>query len=216
MRAAVLNGDKIEIKEIEQPKLVGKGAIVKVRGCGLCGSDIVKLKHHSVADGTVLGHEITMSTLQLDFLLPKKFNLEFYNSQNSIENPIMIHRGLIGTYERFLSILLEQTKGNLPFWLAPKQVIIIPVAEEHKAFADEIYTQLKDNHFYVEVDDRNERISKKIRESQINKTKIQIVIGDDEIATNELSLRFYGQKDIIKIKKIELIDYLIKLRNEKK
>lgn len=165
---------------------------------------------------TVLGHEITMSTLQLDFLLPKKFNLEFYNSQNSIENPIMIHRGLIGTYERFLSILLEQTKGNLPFWLAPKQVIIIPVTEEHKAFADEIYTQLKDNHFYVEVDDRNERISKKIRESQINKTKIQIVIGDDEIATNELSLRFYGQKDIIKIKKIELIEYLIKLRNEKK
>lgn len=165
---------------------------------------------------TVLGHEITMSTLQLDFLLPKKFNLEFYNSQNSIENPIMIHRGLIGTYERFLSILLEQTKGNLPFWLAPKQVIIIPVSEEHKAFADEIYTQLKDNHFYVEVDDRNERISKKIREAQIKKTKIQIVIGDDEIATNELSLRFYGQKDIIKIKKIELIDYLIKLRNEKK
>ena len=165
---------------------------------------------------TVLGHEITMSTLQLDFLLPKKFNLEFYNSQNSIENPIMIHRGLIGTYERFLSILLEQTKGNLPFWLAPKQVIIIPVAEEHNAFADEIYTQLKDNHFYVEVDDRNERISKKIREAQIKKTKIQIVIGDDEIATNELSLRFYGQKDIIKIKKIELIDYLIKLRNEKK
>lgn len=165
---------------------------------------------------TVLGHEITMSTLQLDFLLPKKFNLEFYNSQNSIENPIMIHRGLIGTYERFLSILLEQTKGNLPFWLAPKQVIIIPVVEEHKAFADEIYTQLKDNHFYVEVDDRNERISKKIREAQIKKTKIQIVIGDDEIATNELSLRFYGQKDIIKIKKIELIDYLIKLRNEKK
>lgn len=165
---------------------------------------------------TVLGHEITMSTLQLDFLLPKKFNLEFYNSQNSIENPIMIHRGLIGTYERFLSILLEQTKGNLPFWLAPKQVIIIPVTEEHKAFADEIYTQLKDNHFYVEVDDRNERISKKIREAQIKKTKIQIVIGDDEIATNELSLRFYGQKDIIKIKKIELIDYLIKLRNEKK
>ena len=165
---------------------------------------------------TVLGHEITMSTLQLDFLLPKKFNLEFYNSQNSIENPIMIHRGLIGTYERFLSILLEQTKGNLPFWLAPKQVIIIPVTEEHKAFADEIYTQLKDNHFYVEVDDRNERISKKIREAQIKKTKIQIVIGDDEIATNELSLRFYGQKDIINIKKIELIDYLIKLRNEKK
>ncbi len=165
---------------------------------------------------TVLGHEITMSTLQLDFLLPKKFQLEFYNSQNEIENPIMIHRGLIGTYERFLSILLEQTKGNLPFWLAPKQIIIIPVTEAHKEFADEIYIQLKNNHFYVEVDDRNERISKKIREAQIKKTKIQIVIGDEEIASQEISLRFYGQKDIIKIKKIELIDYLIKLRNEKK
>ncbi len=165
---------------------------------------------------TVLGHEITMSTLQLDFLLPKKFNLEFYNSQNSIETPIMIHRGLIGTYERFLSILLEQTKGNLPFWLAPKQIVIIPVADKHIEFAEEIYNELKSNNFYVDIDDRNERISKKIREAQIKKTKIQIVIGDDEINSQELSLRFYGQKDIVKIKKVELSDYLIKLRNEKK
>ena len=111
---------------------------------------------------------------------------------------------------------MEQTKGNLQFWLALKQIIIIPVTEAHKEFADEIYIQLKNNHFYVEVDDRNERISKKIREAQIKKTKIQIVIGDEEIASQEISLRFYGQKDIIKIKKIELIDYLIKLRNEKK
>ena len=166
---------------------------------------------------TVLGHEITMSTLQLDFLLPKKFELEYINSNNEIETPIMIHRGLIGTYERFLAILLEQTKGNLPFWLAPKQIAIIPVLnDKHLDFAEKIYNDLKLNNFYVEIDDRNERLSKKIRDAQTSKVKIQIVIGDEEVESKTLSLRFYGEQQVINIKANKLIDYLEKLRNEKK
>lgn len=165
---------------------------------------------------TVLGHEITMSTLQLDFLLPKRFELEYINNDGQLETPVIIHRGLIGTYERFLAILLEQTKGNLPFWLSPKQVVIIPVNENHNKYSDEVYMMLKKEKFYVTVDDRNERISKKIRESQISKTKIQIVIGDDEVKSNNLSLRFYGSDEIRIINKDEIVDYLKGLAFEKK
>ena len=166
---------------------------------------------------TVLGHEITMSTLQLDFVLPKKFALDFINSQNTLETPILIHRGLIGTYERFLSILLEQTKGVLPFWLAPKQVCLIPINhDKHYPLALKLYQKLIEANFYVTIDDRNERINKKIREAQIAKTKIQIVIGDEEVQTQMLALRFYGSEAITKIHQDQLIAYLEKLTYESK
>ena len=166
---------------------------------------------------TVLGHEITMSTLQLDFVLPKKFALDFINSQNTLETPILIHRGLIGTYERFLSILLEQTKGILPFWLAPKQVCLIPINhDKHYPLALKLYQKLVEANFYVTVDDRNERINKKIREAQIAKTKIQIVIGDEEVQTQMLALRFYGSEAITKVHQDQLIAYLEKLTYESK
>lgn len=165
---------------------------------------------------TSLGHEVTMSTLQLDFLLPKKFDLTFINSEGEPETPVIIHRGLISTYERFLAILLEQTKGNLPFWLSPKQVVIIPVTEEHNNYSKEIYQIFKQDKIHVSIDDRNERVSKKIREAQIAKTKIQIVIGDKEIEDNKLSLRFYGSEKIKIIHKDKVINYLRKLTIEKK
>ncbi|MGL4343045.1 MAG: threonine--tRNA ligase [Metamycoplasmataceae bacterium] len=165
---------------------------------------------------TVLGHEITLSTLQLDFLLPRKFNLTYIDREENIKMPIMVHRGLIGTYERFLSILLEQTKGNLDFWLSPNQIVIIPINnEKHLDYADFLFKLISDNNFHVSVDSRNERISKKIREAQISKAKIQIVIGDDEIQTKKLSLRFYGSQEVITIEEKDLINYLIGLKNGK-
>ncbi|MGL5205785.1 MAG: threonine--tRNA ligase [Metamycoplasmataceae bacterium] len=164
---------------------------------------------------TALGHEITMSTLQLDFLLPRKFDLHYINDAGEFETPVLIHRGLIGTYERFLAILLEQSKGNLPFWLAPRQVVIIPVDDNHKEFAGEIYDELKDEKIYVTIDTRNERMSKKIREAQIMKTKIQIVIGDEEVRSNKLSLRFYGSEKIKLVDRKKIVNYLRKLSLEK-
>ncbi|MGL5617879.1 MAG: threonine--tRNA ligase [Metamycoplasmataceae bacterium] len=164
---------------------------------------------------TALGHEITMSTLQLDFLLPRKFDLHYINDAGEFETPVLIHRGLIGTYERFLAILLEQTKGNLPFWLSPRQVVIIPIDVNHKKLAEEISNELKNEKIYVSIDDRNERMSKKIREAQIMKTKIQIVIGDEEVKSNKLSLRFYGSEKIKLVNRKEIINYLRKLSLEK-
>lgn len=164
---------------------------------------------------TALGHEITMSTLQLDFVLPRQFGINFVNPHNELETPILIHRGLIGTYERFLSIVLEQTKGNLPFWLAPKQVCIIPINhDKHYGLSQQLYQQLTQAHFYCYIDDRNERINKKIREAQRAKAKIQIVVGDEEIATRQLALRFYGSSQIIRVSADALVNYLKGLSDE--
>ena len=144
---------------------------------------------------TVLGHEITLSTLQLDFLLPEKFNIKYIDKNEQKVSPVIIHRGLIGTYERFISILLEQTKGNLPFWIASKQVIIIPVSnEKHLEYSQKIKKQLEKQNIYVQLDERNERLSKKIREAQVSKTKYQIVIGDQEIENNVINIRAYGSE----------------------
>lgn len=145
---------------------------------------------------TALGHEITISTLQLDFLLPKKFDSYYIDENENKINPILIHRGLIGTYERFISILLEQTKGNLPFWLSPKQIVIIPISlERHLEFSILIFNELKKLNYRVNIDKSNERIGKKIRNAQIEKVKYQIVIGDDEVNNNNITIRKYGQNE---------------------
>ncbi|MCR8613372.1 MAG: threonine--tRNA ligase [Mycoplasma sp.] len=145
---------------------------------------------------TVLGHEITMSTLQLDFLLPKRFDAKYLDKDENEQTPILIHRGLIGTYERFISILLEQTKGNLPFWIAPKQIVVIPVSlDNHTDYALEVFNKLKENNFRVKLDNRNERLGKKIRNAQTSKTKYQIVIGDNEVENKVVTIRKYGSEE---------------------
>ena len=144
---------------------------------------------------TALGHEITLSTLQLDFLLPRRFEAYYIDENNEKQTPVLIHRGLIGTYERFISILLEQTKGDLPFWIAPRQATIIPVNEQfHLQRALEIKKTLEDKGLRIHLDDRNERLGKKIREAQVSKTKFQIVIGDEEVQNNNLNVRAYGSE----------------------
>ncbi len=145
---------------------------------------------------TALGHQITVSTLQLDFLLPERFELSYIDSDQNKIQPIMIHRGLIGTYERFISVLLEQTKGDLPMWLAPQQAVIIPVNNEaHGAYANELFEHLKSNGVRVKIDDSDERLGNKIRIHQTSKVKTQIVIGDDEVNNRNVSYRFYGQEE---------------------
>ncbi|MCV3754018.1 threonine--tRNA ligase [Ureaplasma zalophigenitalium] len=159
---------------------------------------------------TSLNRIITISTIQLDFLLPKRFGLSYIDSQKNEVTPVMIHIGIIGTYERFLAILLEQTKGILPFWLAPTQVIVIPVNEEiHGVYARNLHMKLKSLMLHSVYDDRNERISKKIREAQINKIPYQIVVGDKEIEDENLvTYREYGQETTQTITFTSFIDLL--------
>lgn len=156
---------------------------------------------------TSLGHNITISTIQVDFLLPEKFNLLYINSEKEKIRPIMLHRGLIGTYERFISVLLEQTKGDLPMWLAPQQAVIIPVNNNiHMKYCDEIFTKLKDSKVRVKLDDSDDRMSNKIRIYQQAKVKTQIIIGDEEVKNRTVSLRYCGEETTTTIPLEELIN----------
>ena len=156
---------------------------------------------------TALGHIITVSTIQLDFLLPERFEISYKNSKREMIRPIMIHRGLIGTYERFISVLLEQTKGNFPMWLAPQQAVVIPVNNNaHSEYSTKIYNMLLDKNIRVKLDVSEERLSNKIRIHQKAKIKTQIVIGDNEIKNNNVTYRFYGEEESHTVSFEELIN----------
>lgn len=161
---------------------------------------------------TALGRIITMSTIQLDFLLPKKFEIEYKNQNGEMKQTIMIHLGVVGTYERLLSILLEQTKGILPLWLAPRQIAIIPVSNDHHLdYAKKINNLIRKEYIRTIVDDRDERLSKKIRDAQVSKIPYQIIIGDKEIESNTIAVRKFGQEDTTSYK----VSDFIKKINEK-
>ncbi|WP_228846794.1 threonine--tRNA ligase [Metamycoplasma hominis] len=164
---------------------------------------------------TALNRIITMSTLQLDFLLPSRFEMKFVDSNEQFVTPVLIHRGLIGTYERFIATLLEQTKGVLPFWLSPRQITIIPINDELNEKAQDLYNEFLDEDFNVNIDIRPERINKKIRDAQILKTKFIVVIGKKEIETNTLSVREYGKDDSKTYSKEEFVNYLKQLKEFK-
>lgn len=165
---------------------------------------------------TALGHIVTVSTIQLDFLLPDRFKLTYKNKDNNEEIPVMIHVSAIGTYERFVAVLLEQTKGKLPLWLSPDQVIIIPINSECYEYANEIDQKLRQNLIRTVIDTSDERLSKKIREAQIKKIPYQIVIGKDEVLNKNLTIRKYGEEQTLKMSLNEFIDMLNKQIKEYK
>ncbi|MFC4651389.1 threonine--tRNA ligase [Lactococcus nasutitermitis] len=145
---------------------------------------------------TALGNEETLSTIQLDFLLPEKFELEYVGADGQNHRPIMIHRGIVSTMERFTAYLIEVYKGAFPTWLAPTQATIIPVNNEiHADYAWEIQHALQDKGFRVKVDETNEKMGYKIRQSQTHKIPYQIVIGDSETAERTVNIRRYGSKE---------------------
>ncbi|MDC2841269.1 threonine--tRNA ligase [Limosilactobacillus mucosae] len=145
---------------------------------------------------TALGNEETMSTIQLDFMLPEKFDLHYVGEDGKQHRPVMIHRGVVGTMERFVAYLTEIYKGAFPTWLSPEQVVIIPVSDDkHGDYADELAKKFKAAQIRVKVDHRNEKMGYKIREAQTQKVPYTLVVGDDELANNSVSVRKYGEKD---------------------
>ena len=142
---------------------------------------------------SALGHTVTVSTIQLDFLLPERFKLTYKDKDNTEKRPIMIHVSAIGTYERFVAILLEQSKGKLPLWLAPDQVVIIPIDNQYMDYALDIEKQLREYDIRTTIDSSEERLSKKIRDAQTQKIPYQIVIGKDELKNKTISVRKYGE-----------------------
>ncbi|PTF27609.1 threonine--tRNA ligase [Staphylococcus cohnii] len=145
---------------------------------------------------TAMGKEETLSTAQLDFLLPEKFELSYIGKDGEQHRPVVIHRGVVSTMERFVAFLTEETKGAFPTWLAPKQVEIIPVnVDLHYDYARHLQDELKSQGIRVEIDDRNEKMGYKIREAQMQKIPYQLVVGDKEMENNEVNVRKYGSQD---------------------
>lgn len=159
---------------------------------------------------TAMGKEETLSTAQLDFLLPERFELTYIGQDGEQHRPVVIHRGVVSTMERFVAFLTEETKGAFPTWLAPKQVEIIPVnVDLHYDYARLIQDELKSQGVRVEIDDRNEKMGYKIREAQMQKIPYQIVVGDKEVENKEVNVRQYGSQDQETLEKDEFIWNLV-------
>lgn len=159
---------------------------------------------------TAMGKEETLSTAQLDFLLPERFDLSYIGQDGEQHRPVVIHRGVVSTMERFVAFLTEETKGAFPTWLAPQQVEIIPVnVDLHYDYAKQIQDELKSQGVRVNIDDRNEKMGYKIREAQMKKIPYQLVVGDKEVENNEVNVRKYGSQDQETVEKDDFIWNLV-------
>ena len=138
---------------------------------------------------SAVGHDVTVSTCQLDFLLPEKFKLEYIGEDGEKHRPVVIHRAILGTLDRFMCFLIEETKGAFPLWLAPTQVKILPITDAQHEYAQEIEEKLRKMKVRVVLDDRNEKVNYKIREAQLEKVPYMIVVGAKEAEQNKVAVR---------------------------
>ncbi len=163
-----------------------------------------------------VGPEVTLSTCQLDFLLPRRFELSYIDNKGEKQIPVVLHRAIFGTFDRFTAFIIEETKGNFPLWLAPSQVNIIPVNNEyHLEYANKIYDLLKQNNIRVELDDRDEKLSYKMRESQTKKVPVTLILGDNERDNNTISYRLFGTRETTTLSVDEFINHINKTINGK-
>ncbi len=160
---------------------------------------------------TALGHDATLSTIQLDYQLPERFELEYVAASGEKQRPVVIHRAILGSLDRFVAFLLEETKGNFPLWLAPKQAVVIPVSPQaHVEYAMEVRDALASKGIRVSVDDRNEKLGYRIREAQTSKIPLDIVVGEGEIAERAVTVRRFGAKEAVKMSLEEFVDSVVK------
>ena len=159
-----------------------------------------------------VGNDVTLSTCQLDFLLPRRFDLSYIDKNGEKQVPVVLHRAIFGTFDRFTAFLIEECKGAFPTWLAPVQVNIIPVNNEyHLEYANEVYDKLKSMGIRVNLDDREEKLGYKMRESQTNKIPYTLVIGDKEKSSESVNYRKYGSQEQVSI---SLDDFINMIKEE--
>lgn len=163
-----------------------------------------------------VGPEVTLSTCQLDFLLPRRFDLSYIASDGSKQVPVVLHRAIFGTFDRFTAFILEETKGSLPTWLAPTQVNIVPVNNEyHLEYAKEIKNLLEESGIRVELDDRNEKLGYKMRESQKRKIPFTLILGNNERDNNTISYRIHGSEETHTLPREEFVTYIKEVIDKK-
>ena len=164
-----------------------------------------------------VGPEVTLSTCQLDFLLPRRFELSYIDSEGNKQVPVVLHRAIFGTFDRFTAFVLEETKGALPLWLSPVQVEVIPVNNEyHLEYSNKVFNLLKDNNFRVELDSRDEKMGYKIREAQTRKIPYTLVLGNNERDNNTVTYRKYGEEKTTTVTSEEFINMISNQRKEYK
>ena len=159
-----------------------------------------------------VGNEYTLSTCQLDFCLPAKFDLKYVDKDGEKKTPVVLHRAILGSLDRFMAYILEETKGALPLWLAPEQVNIIPVnMEYHLDYCKKIFDILNNENIRVKLDDRDEKLNYKMRESVLSKVPYTLILGDKERDAETISYRLRGSNETHTLKIDEFIE---KLHNE--
>ncbi|MFA6325162.1 MAG: threonine--tRNA ligase [Candidatus Paceibacterota bacterium] len=158
-----------------------------------------------------LGREWQLATIQCDFNLPERFDLSFMNENGEKERPVVIHRAISGSLERFMGMLIEHYAGSFPLWLSPVQITILPISEKQSIYAEQVYSELKNSNIRVELDSSNESLGKRIRNAKMQKTPYIIVIGDKEKDSNTLTIE--GRNNV-KIENISTEDLIIKLQKE--
>jgi threonyl-tRNA synthetase len=204
MRLSLHSPDKLGIKYVNEPEL-WKETETMVRNV-LKESNIpyVEVQDEAAFYGpkidvqiySVIGREFTLATNQVDFSQGRSFKLEYTTQENQTEVPLIIHRAPLGTHERFIGFLLEHYAGKLPVWLAPLQVKILPISDKFLDYAKDVLHKLKNADIRAEIDDRNEKIGKKIRDTELQRTPYMLVIGEKEVNENKVSLRRQGKGDL--------------------
>ena len=166
---------------------------------------------------SALGHDVTLSTIQLDYQLPERFELTYVDENGDKVRPVVIHRAILGSLDRFVAFLLEETKGNLPLWLAPTQVQVIPVKlEYHDEYAKEVVAKLRKAHFRVNNDNRDEKLGYRIREAQLKKIPYQLVLGDNERDNGTVTYRKHGEQKATTVTIDEFVSMLKQQIKDKK
>lgn len=163
-----------------------------------------------------IGREWQLATIQCDFNLPEKFNLSFVNEKGEAERPVVIHRAISGSLERFMGVMIEHFAGAFPTWLAPVQVAIIPISEKHLEYAQKIKEELTTNNIRIEIKNANETLGKKIREAEMQKVPYLLILGDKEISANAVSVRERGKGDLGQMATNNFIEKIIKEIKDKK
>ncbi len=144
----------------------------------------------------VIGREWQISTIQVDFIQPARLGCKYIDEEGKERTPVVLHRAVTGTTERFLGVLIEHYGGDFPFWLAPQQIVLIPIADRHQAYADEVCKKLLAAGFRAHTDARNEKMGKRIRENELQKVPVQLILGDRDVENGTVSIRRRGEGDL--------------------
>jgi threonyl-tRNA synthetase len=217
MRLSLHSPEKLGIKYVNEPEL-WKETETMVREVLIeSGIPFVEVQDEAAFYGpkidvqiwSVIGREFTLATNQVDFSQGRSFKLHYTTEENTIETPLIIHRAPLGTHERFIGFLLEHYAGKLPTWLSPVQVKILPISDKYVEYAKEVRKQLKKADIRVEIDDRNEKIGKKIRDTELGRVPYMLVVGEKEMTEGKVSVRRQGKGDMGAQSVAEFLDTIL-------